>query len=74
MVGGVHLAGGRGKIPNVLVGAAIIGLMTNVFNMQDTLSTFWESVITGALVLTVVLIQQITALREEHKKKVSEAI
>ena len=74
VVGGVHLAGGRGKIPNVLVGAAIIGLMTNVFNMQDALSTFWESVITGALVLAVVLIQQITALREEHKKKVSEAI
>ncbi len=74
VVGGVHLAGGRGRIPNVFVGAAIIGMLTNVFNMQDALSTFWESVITGALVLIVVLIQQITALREERKKKVTEAI
>ncbi len=74
VVGGVHLSGGRGKIPNVFVGAVIIGLLTNIFNMQSVLSTFWESVITGTLVLVVVLIQQIALMREDRKRKTTEAL
>lgn len=74
VVGGVHLSGGRGKIGNVFIGAAIIGMLTNIFNMQNVLSTFWESVITGSLVLIVVFIQQMAALREERRKRVTEAI
>lgn len=74
VVGGVHLSGGRGKISNVFIGAAIIGLLTNVFNMQRLLSTFWESVITGSLVLIVVLVQSSITLREERKRKVTEVV
>ena len=43
VVGGVHLSGGRGKIGNVFIGAAIIGMLTNIFNMQNVLSTFWRA-------------------------------
>ena len=74
VVGGVHLSGGRGKISNVFVGSVIIGLLTNIFNMQSLLSTFWESVITGSLVLIVVLVQSIITMREERKRKVTEAV
>ena len=69
VVGGVHLSGGRGKISNVFIGAAIIGLLTNIFNMQRLLSTFWESVITGSLVLIVVLVQSSITMREERKRE-----
>ena len=74
VVGGVHLSGGRGKISNVFIGAAIIGLLTNIFNMQRLLSTFWESVITGSLVLIVVLVQSSITMREERKRKVTEVV
>lgn len=74
VVGGVHLSGGRGKISGVFVGAVIIGLLTNIFNMQKALSTFWESVITGSLVFIVVLLQRFASLREERRQKVTEAI
>ena len=74
VVGGVHLSGGRGKISNVFVGAVIIGLLTNIFNMQSVLSTFWESVITGSLVLIVVLVQSIITIREERKRKITDVV
>lgn len=74
VVGGVHLSGGCGKISNVFVGAAIVGLLTNIFNMQRALSTFWEPVITGMLVLIVVLVQRIITIRAYRRKKITEAV
>ncbi len=72
VVGGIYLTGGRGKIHGAFIGSIIIGLLTNIFNMQSLLSTFWESVITGSLVLIVVLLQQISAKRAEHNRKIYE--
>lgn len=72
VVGGIYLTGGRGKILSAFIGSIVIGMLTNIFNMQSWLSTFWESVITGTLVLVVVLIQQISLLRAENSKKIVE--
>lgn len=72
VVGGIYLTGGRGKIYGAFIGSIVVGLLTNIFNMQSILSTFWESVITGSLVLIVVLIQQISARRAEHNRKIYE--
>lgn len=74
VVGGIYLTGGRGKIHGAFIGSMIIGLLTNIFNMQSLLSTFWESVITGSLVLIVVLLQQVSAVRAEHNRKINENI
>lgn len=74
VVGGVHLSGGRGMISNVFVGGVIIGLLTNIFNMQTFLSTFWEPVITGLLVLIVVMSQRIVTIREERSRRVTEGV
>lgn len=74
VVGGIYLTGGRGKIHGAFIGSMIIGLLTNIFNMQSLLSTFWESVITGSLVLIVVLLQQVSAARAEHNRKINENI
>ena len=71
-MGGIYLTGGRGKISGAFIGSVIVGLLTNIFNMQSLLSTFWESVITGSLVLIVVLLQQISARRAEHNRKIYE--
>lgn len=74
VVGGIYLSGGRGKIHGAFIGSIIIGLLTNIFNMQSWLSTFWESVITGSLVLIVVLLQKISAMRAEHNRKIVDTI
>ena len=74
VVGGIYLSGGRGKIHGAFIGSVIIGLLTNIFNMQSWLSTFWESVITGSLVLIVVLLQKVSAARAEHNRKIVEKI
>ena len=74
VVGGIYLSGGRGKVHGAFIGSMIIGLLTNIFNMQSWLSTFWESVITGSLVLIVVLLQKVSAMRAEHNRKIVETI
>lgn len=57
VIGGTLLTGGKGNVFGTMVGALIIALIRNIFNMQSTFSTFWEKVITGILVLIVVLTQ-----------------
>ena len=74
VVGGIYLTGGRGKIHGAFICSIIVGLLTNIFNMQSWLSTFWESVITGSLVMIVVLLQQVSAKRAEHNRKVNESV
>ncbi len=59
VIGGTALTGGKGKISGTFVGVLIMGLLTNIFNMQTMLNSFWEKVITGSLVLIVVLIQSV---------------
>ncbi len=65
VIGGTALTGGKGKVSGTFIGVLIIGLLTNIFNMQTFLNSFWEKVITGTLVLVVVLIQSI---QENHIK------
>jgi ribose/xylose/arabinose/galactoside ABC-type transport system permease subunit len=73
VVGGVYLTGGRGKMLGVYLGTIIVAMLTNVFNMQRYLNTFWQEVVTGGLVLFVVLIQQINIIRHEKRKKFAAA-
>lgn len=70
VVGGIYLTGGRGNVFGAFIGSIVVGLLTNIFNMQKFLSTFWESVITGSLVLIVVLIQAISSKRAEHNRRI----
>lgn len=66
VIGGTLLTGGRGTVFGTMVGALIIQLMRNIFNMQNTFSSHWEKVITGGLVLIVVLAQAMSSRRSAH--------
>ena len=57
VIGGTALTGGKGHISGTFIGVLIMGMLTNIFNMQSLLNPFWEKVIIGILVLIVVLIQ-----------------
>ncbi len=53
IIGGASFFGGRGKIPNVFVGALIIGLISNALNMLSV-ATYYQQVATGLLIIGAV--------------------
>ena len=73
VVGGTLLTGGLGSVGATLAGVMLLGLIFNVLNFENgrgfiSLSAYWQSVIRGAFLLAVVIMQsQLTdrADREE---------
>lgn len=63
VVGGVSLAGGKGSPYRAFLGALVISTMLNIFNMWG-LNTWYQNISTGAIVILVVMINQIT-----HRRK-----
>lgn len=54
VLGGTSLSGGKGKILGTLIGALIIGTLNNGLNILDV-SSFYQQVIKGAVILLAVL-------------------
>lgn len=62
VVGGTLLSGGAGSVGATLAGALLLGLVFNVLNFENglgwiSLSAYWQSVIRGAFLLVVVILQ-----------------
>lgn len=62
VVGGTLLTGGSGSVMTTLAGVLLLGILFNVLNFENgmgwiSLSAYWQSVIRGAFLLAVVLIQ-----------------
>lgn len=62
VVGGTLLTGGMGSVWNTLAGAVLLGLIFNILNFENgkgviSLSPYWQSVIRGAFLLLVVVLQ-----------------
>jgi ribose transport system permease protein len=62
VVGGTLLTGGMGSIPATVAGALLFGLVFNLLNFENgkgliSLSAHWQSVIRGAFLLIVILLQ-----------------
>ena len=62
VVGGTLLTGGMGSIPATVAGALLFGLVFNLLNFENgrgtiSLSAYWQSVIRGAFLLIVILLQ-----------------
>ena len=53
IIGGTSFFGGKGKIPHILVGALIIGLINNALNMLSV-ETYYQQVVTGVLIIGAV--------------------
>lgn len=56
-IGGTLLSGGQGGLGGTVVGVLIIGVISNMINLQGSLSSWWQSIITGLLLLFVVMLQ-----------------
>ena len=62
VVGGTLLTGGVGSVWATLIGAMLLGLIFNILNFENgkgiiSLSPYWQSVIRGAFLLLVVVLQ-----------------
>ena len=53
VIGGTHIMGGRGSALGTFFGALLIGIITNVLVLTH-ISTFWEGVVVGALIVLAV--------------------
>jgi ribose transport system permease protein len=50
VVGGTSLFGGRGSMTGTLIGALLIGVLTNSMNLMH-IEPFWQKVVLGAVIL-----------------------
>ena len=55
VIGGTHLAGGRGSILRTLLGVFVLALIENIFNLKsDVFSPYFQRVIQGAILVIIV--------------------
>ena len=71
VVGGTLLTGGLGSVGSTLVGVMLLGLIFNILNFENgrgviSLSAYWQSVIRGAFLLVVVVLQNRLARRQHQ--------
>lgn len=59
VLGGTLLTGGIGSMPGTLVGVLTLSIITNIFNMQGNISTWWQNVLMGLLLVFVVIMQAV---------------
>jgi ribose transport system permease protein len=62
VVGGTLLTGGVGSVGSTLAGVLLLGIIFNILNFENglgwiSLSAYWQSVVRGAFLLLVVIIQ-----------------
>jgi erythritol transport system permease protein len=65
VLGGTSLAGGRGSIGGTLIGAFVIGLLGDGLVLVGV-SSFWQEVIKGAVIVLAVIIDQVQARMQER--------
>ena len=57
VIGGISMAGGKGKFSGCLFGAMVVAILSNIFKLQNTLNAYWERAIIGIVLLAVLLVQ-----------------
>jgi ribose/xylose/arabinose/galactoside ABC-type transport system permease subunit len=72
VLGGTSLAGGRGSIGGAVLGAFVIGVLNDGMVMMG-ISSFWQTVIRGIVIILAVILDQLQN-RGPIKSKVKEAI
>ena len=57
VLGGTSLTGGKGKISGTIIGALIIGILSNALNILDV-SSYYQMMVKGAVILIAVLLDR----------------
>ncbi|MGA9996045.1 MAG: ribose ABC transporter permease, partial [Pyrinomonadaceae bacterium] len=64
VVGGTLLTGGQGGVGSTLVGVLLLGVIFNLFNLEGTISPWWQLVLRGLILLFVVIVQNRLSARK----------
>jgi galactofuranose transport system permease protein len=64
VVGGTLLTGGSGGVGSTVIGVLLLGLLFNVFNLEGTISSWWQWVLRGLFLLVVAVLQRVGVSRE----------
>lgn len=65
VIGGIGLSGGKGGVRNVLVGAALIGIMLNAMTILD-IPLLYQNLIKSAILLGAIIVDGILNPRDEQ--------
>lgn len=57
IIGGTSFFGGRGRIPGVVVGGLIIGVINNILNIMNVQS-YYQQIVMGALIIVAVTVDK----------------
>jgi ribose/xylose/arabinose/galactoside ABC-type transport system permease subunit len=57
VVGGTLLTGGKGSAAFTLVGVLLLGVIFNIFNLEGSITPWWQQVLRGIILLAVVIVQ-----------------
>ncbi|RKL68474.1 sugar ABC transporter permease [Salipaludibacillus neizhouensis] len=72
VLGGTSLAGGRGSIGGTIMGAFVIGVLSDGMVMMGV-SEFWQMVITGGVIVLAVIVDQFQG-RLQHKMALEQRV
>jgi galactofuranose transport system permease protein len=67
VVGGTLLTGGQGGAGATIVGVLLLGVIFNLFNLEGTISPWWQWVLRGVFLLGVVVVQGRLQRRMTHE-------
>ena len=65
VLGGTSLSGGRGSIGGTIIGAFVIGVLNDGL-IGLGVSSFWQQVIKGAVIVIAVIIDQVQVRMQER--------
>lgn len=63
VVGGTSMSGGSGKLGGTLIGALIIGVLSNGLNLMNV-NSFWQTVVKGVVILLAVFVDYVRNLKK----------
>ena len=66
VIGGAALSGGRGTVRGTIIGAFVIGFLANGLVIVGV-SPFWQKVITGAVIILAVAVDQIQQIAQRQR-------
>ncbi len=72
VLGGTSMSGGRGRVGGTIVGAFVIGILSDGLVMMGV-SSFWQTVIKGLVIIAAVVIDQAQSRLQERVALAQEA-
>jgi ribose/xylose/arabinose/galactoside ABC-type transport system permease subunit len=64
IIGGTSLEGGKGSVPGAIIGALIMGMLINILQIAGV-SSFWQSAVTGVIIIGAVGVDSLTSRVKE---------